>query len=318
MNDNGKYRFFRPLGMVFALIGCSQVNKSDERTHTPVIKFSKEEAGRSVISPSISGSASSHHSAMSSKRTDMKIRGEAQARLSMPGRQSESTSLNVLVPLQENENRMLFSQFGGHHRKHKNNVSVGVGQRHFGNDWGLGYNLFYDAQTSKSVYHRLGVGGELWFDNARFTANGYYGLTRNRGVDEKPGYYADVTHGYDVNLQAWIPGYRQLSGRVRFEQYFGDSVALTKKGKDARNPHALSLGLSYAPIPLLQFDVDRVLGGQSQAENRFGVSVHYQFGVPLSLQLDPTYTASQYLRKAKNYHVVDRNNDIKLSFREKP
>ncbi|WP_440863650.1 inverse autotransporter beta domain-containing protein [Symbiopectobacterium purcellii] len=317
MSDNWEYGFFRPLGMVFVLIGCSQVNKSDERTHTSVIKFSKEEAGRSVISPSLSGSASSQHSSMSSKRTDIKIRGEAQARLSTPGRQFESTSLNVLVPLQENENRILFSQFGGHHRKHKNSASVGVGQRHFGNDWGLGYNLFYDVQKSKSVYHRLGVGGELWFDHARFTANGYYGLTRNRDVDEKPGYYADVAHGYDVNLQAWIPGYRQLSGRVKFEQYFGDSVALTKKGKDARNPHALSLGLSYAPIPLLQFDVDRVLGGQSQAENRFGVSVRYQFGVPLSLQLYPTYTASQYLRKAKNYHVVDRNNDIKLSFREK-
>ncbi|MBG6246633.1 hypothetical protein CS369_21515 [Candidatus Symbiopectobacterium sp. 'North America'] len=91
----------------------------------------------------------------------MKIRGEAQARLSTPGRQSESTSLNVLVPLQENENRMLFSQFRGHHRKHKNSVSAGVGPLHFGNDWGLGYNLFYDAQTSKSVYHRLGVGGAM-------------------------------------------------------------------------------------------------------------------------------------------------------------
>ncbi|MCW2483368.1 inverse autotransporter beta domain-containing protein, partial [Candidatus Symbiopectobacterium sp. NZEC135] len=248
----------------------------------------------------------------------MNIRGEAQAGLGAFGRQSGSTTLNVLLPLQENEKRMLFGQFGGYHHKHKNSVSVGVGQRHFGNDWGLGYNIFYDAQMSKSIYHRLGVGGELWFDNARFTANGYYGLTRNRDVDEKPGYYADVAHGYDVNLQAWIPGYRQLSGRVKFEQYFGDSVALTKKGKDARNPHALSLGLSYAPIPLLQFDIDRVLGSQKQTENRFGVSVRYQFGVPLSLQLDPTYTASQYLKKAKNYHVVDRNNDIKLSFREKP
>lgn len=137
-------------------------------------------------------------------------------------------------------------------------------------------------------------------------------------MDEKPGYYAEIAHGYDVNLQAWIPGYLQLSGRVKFEQYFGDRVAFTKKGQEARNPYALSLGLSYAPIPLLQFDVDRVLGGQKQTENRFGVSVRYQFGVPLSLQLDPTYTASQYLNKATNYHVVDRNSAIVLSFREKP
>lgn len=260
MNDNGIYRYCRSLGVVFALIGCTQTSKSDEAMDTPAIKYSKDDAKRSLISPSVTGNGSAMSSATSAKKEAMDIHGEAQAQIGAFGRQSGSTALNVLLPLQQNEDRMLFGQFGGYRHKNKNTFSVGVGQRHFGDDWGLGYNVFYDTQMSKSVYHRLGLGGELWFDNARFTENGYYGLTHNRDVDEKPGYYAEVAHGYDVNLQAWLPGYRQLSGRVKFEQYFGDRVAFPKKGQDAINPYALSLGLSYAPIPLLQFDVDRVLG----------------------------------------------------------
>lgn len=53
MNDNGIYRFFRQAGTIFALVSCSQANKSDEKTHTPVIKYVKEDTRRSAVPSSV-------------------------------------------------------------------------------------------------------------------------------------------------------------------------------------------------------------------------------------------------------------------------
>lgn len=69
-----------------------------------------------------------------------------------------------------------------------------------------------------------------------------------------------VRRGWDIRAEAWLPSYPQLGGKIVFEQYYGDEVALFGTDNLEKDPYAVTLGLNYQPVPLLTVGTDYKAG----------------------------------------------------------
>ncbi|NHB87688.1 inverse autotransporter beta domain-containing protein [Photorhabdus tasmaniensis] len=249
--------------------------------------------------------------------TEKDSAGEVRANLPLSDGELTSGSIDLFYPLYDGDERILFGQAGARRFDGRSIVNLGVGQRHFQGDWAIGYNTFYDAQISGNAHQRLGIGLEYWRDYLHLAANGYFGLTDWHSSSALNGYAERVANGYDIRAQGWLPSYPQLSGKLKFEQYFGDDVALFNHENRYKDPRVLTVGLDYTPIPLISLGVDRTFSHSGKDDTKVGLSFNYQLGVPLSQQIDPT-TAPVRRTLADNRHrLVERNNNIVLKHRER-
>ncbi|ENU2369591.1 Ig-like domain-containing protein, partial [Escherichia coli] len=148
--------------------------------------------------------------------------------------------------------------------------------------------------------------------------NGYLRLTNWRSAPELDNdYEARPANGWDVRAEGWLPAWPYLGGKLVYEQYYGDEVALFDKDDRQSNPHAITAGLNYTPFPLMTFSAEQRQGKQGENDTRFAVDFTWQPGSAMQKQLDPNEVAARRSLAGSRYDLVDRNNNIVLEYRKK-
>ncbi|WP_253383472.1 inverse autotransporter beta domain-containing protein [unidentified bacterial endosymbiont] len=228
-----------------------------------------------------------------------------------------NSSADILFGLHNQENRLDYIQFDTHYQDTDDMiVNVGLGQRYFlKNKSMLGYNVFYDQNMSSNVT-RAGVGVELWRDYFKFAGNAYFALSDWKDSDEMQDYDEKAADGYDLQVEGYLPSYAQLGGHVKYEQYFGDDVALFGTDDLQTDPKAITVGLSYTPVPLVTFAVDYKKGSDSLDDTAVSLAFNYAFGVPWSEQVSPDAVQARRSLMGSRFDFVDRNNDIVMQYRK--
>ncbi|CDM87639.1 inverse autotransporter beta domain-containing protein [Xenorhabdus bovienii] len=224
----------------------------------------------------------------------------------------ENNSLDLLLPLYDNKaDWLLFSQLGYRNKDSRNTINVGLGGRYFYQNWMYGMNTFYDHDLTGNN-QRLGLGGEIWGDYIKLSANAYYRLSELQKSRNFKNYHERPANGYDINGEFFLPVYPNLGAKLTYEQYFGDNVTLFNRNTRQKNPSLAKLGLTYTPIPLITMGVDYKQGESGHTETQFLANFNYKLGVPLSAQLSPENVASMRTLTGSRYDLVERNNNIVL------
>ncbi|HFU2264832.1 TPA: Ig-like domain-containing protein [Escherichia coli] len=229
----------------------------------------------------------------------------------------KNSQFDFLHPWYETPDNLFFSQHTLHRTDERTLINNGLGWRHFTPTWMSGINFFFDHDLSR--YHsRAGIGAEYWRDYLKLSSNGYLRLTNWRSAPELDNdYEARPANGWDVRAEGWLPAWPHLGGKLVYEQYYGDEVALFDKDDRQSNPHAITAGLNYTPFPLMTFSAEQRQGKQGENDTRFAVDFTWQPGSAMQKQLDPNEVAARRSLAGSRYDLVDRNNNIVLEYRKK-
>ncbi|WP_336709899.1 MULTISPECIES: inverse autotransporter beta domain-containing protein [Enterobacteriaceae] len=228
----------------------------------------------------------------------------------------KNSQLDLLVPLYEQKDRLVFSQGSIHRTDDRTQANLGAGVRRFYDAWMFGANSFLDYDLSRD-HARAGAGLEYWRDFLKLGFNGYIPLTGWKDSPDLTDYQERPARGWDVRAQYWLPALPQLGGKLTYEQYYGKEVALFGIDSRQRDPHAITAGINYTPVPLLTFSAEQRQGAGSNAETRFGVDMNYQLGMPWQHQINPDAVAAMRSLAGSRYDLVERNNNIVLEYRKK-
>ncbi|EEW1719929.1 acylphosphatase [Escherichia coli] len=229
----------------------------------------------------------------------------------------KSSSFEFLHPWYETPDNLVFSQHTLHRTDDRTQTNHGIGWRYFTPSWMSGVNMFIDHDLTR--YHtRTGMGVEYWRDYLKLSGNGYLRLSNWRSAPELDhDYEARPANGWDLRAEGWLPAWPQLGGKLVYEQYYGDEVALFGKDERQNDPHAITAGLSYTLVPLISFSAEQRQGKQGENDTRIGMELTLQPGHSLQKQLDPAEVAARRSLVGSRYDLVDRNNNIVLEYRKK-
>ncbi|HIB1101400.1 TPA: inverse autotransporter adhesin YeeJ [Escherichia coli] len=229
----------------------------------------------------------------------------------------KNSQFDFLHPWYKTPDNLFFSQHTLHRTDERTQINNGLGWRHFTPTWMSGINFFFDHDLSR--YHsRAGIGAEYWRDYLKLSSYGYLRLTNWRSAPELDNdYEARPANGWDVRAESWLPAWPHLGGKLVYEQYYGDEVALFDKDDRQSNPHAITAGLNYTPFPLMTFSAEQRQGKQGENDTRFAVDFTWQPGSAMQKQLDPNEVAARRSLAGSRYDLVDRNNNIVLEYRKK-
>ncbi|EJC1943077.1 Ig-like domain-containing protein [Escherichia coli] len=229
----------------------------------------------------------------------------------------KNSQFDFLHPWYETPDNLFFSQHTLHRTDERTQINNGLGWRHFTPTWMSGINFFFDHDLSR--YHsRAGIGAEYWRDYLKLSSNGYLRLTNWRSAPELDNdYEARPANGWDVRAEGWLPARPHLGGKLVYEQYYGDEVALFDKDDRQSNPHAITAGLNYTPFPLMTFSAEQRQGKQGENDTRFAVDFTWQPGSAMQKQLDPNEVDARRSLAGSRFDLVDRNNNIVLEYRKK-
>ncbi len=226
------------------------------------------------------------------------------------------SELDLLVPLYDQPEKLTFSQFGFRRIDQRNIMNMGIGQRHYFSDWMLGYNFFLDQQISGNTHQRIGVGGELARDYLKLSANGYYRFGGWKSSNQLEDYDERAANGYDIRTEAYLPHYPQLGGKLMYEQYLGNEVALFGINERQKNPSALTASVSYTPFPLVSMALDHTIGQGGKNKTGLNLAVNYEINTPWKKQIDPASVQAARTLAGSRMDLVDRNNNIVLEYRK--
>ncbi|EFP7778818.1 TPA: hypothetical protein JN730_003494 [Shigella flexneri] len=229
----------------------------------------------------------------------------------------KNSQFDFLHPWYDTPDYLLFSQHTLHRTDDRTQINTSLGWRHFTSSWMSGINLFFDHDLSR--YHsRAGLGAEYWRDYLKLSSNAYIGLTGWRSAPELDyDYEARPANGWDLRAEGWLPVWPQLGGKLVYEQYYGDEVALFDKNDRQSNPHAITAGLNYTPFPLLTLSAEQRQGKQGENDTRFAVDLTWQPSSSMQKQLNPDEVAGRRSLAGSRYDLIDRNNNIVLEYRKK-
>ncbi|WP_246840018.1 inverse autotransporter beta domain-containing protein, partial [Hafnia sp. HMSC23F03] len=229
----------------------------------------------------------------------------------------DDSAIDFLAPLYDNKKSMLFTQLGMRAPDGRVTGNLGMGVRTFYlENWMFGGNVFFDDDfTGKN--RRVGVGAEAWTNNLKLSANTYVGTTDWHSSRDFDDYDEKPADGYDVRAEGYLPAYPQLGAKLMYEQYYGDKVALFDTDHLQSNPSAVTTGLSYTPIPLVQLAVNYKRGQDSLEDTQFQVNFRYDLGRPWSYQVNPESVRLQRSLAGSRYDLVERNNQIVLQYQKK-
>lgn len=221
---------------------------------------------------------------------------------------------SLLTPWADRYNYLTFSELGVHQTSDGVIGNAGLGQRWVAGNWLLGYNGFVD-RIFDSGLQRASVGTEAWSDFLRFSANYYTPLSgwRNRN----PFQQQRLARGYDITTQGYLPFYRQLGLSLSWQQYLGNQVDLFNSGNTYHNPSALTLGLSYTPVPLVTLSASHKTSNEGESQDQLGLHLNYRFGVALSKQLSPDNVAAAHSLRGSRYDRVTRSSTPVLAFKQR-
>lgn len=227
-----------------------------------------------------------------------------------------NVEFDMLAPLWEREDKLIFSQQSFHRTDDRNQGNLGLGYRTFQKEWMFGANTFLDYDLSRQ-HIRLGTGIEYGRDFMKFGVNSYMRLSGWRDSPDVEDYQERPAEGWDIRAQGWLPALPQLGGELVYEQYYGQQVALFGQDNRQHNPHAITLGVNYTPFPLLTLNAARSQGASGRGDSRVGIQLRYQPGESLRQQLDPDAVAQMRSLAANRHALVERNNNIVLDYRKK-
>lgn len=229
----------------------------------------------------------------------------------------KNSQFDFLHPWYDTPDYLLFSQHTLHRTDDRTQINTGLGWRHFTSSWMSGINLFFDHDLSR--YHsRAGLGAEYWRDYLKLSSNAYIGLTGWRSAPELDNdFEARPANGWDLRAEGWLPAWPQLGGKLVYEQYYGDEVALFDKNDRQSNPHAITAGLNYTPFPLLTLSAEQRQGKQGENDTRFAVDLTWQPSSSMQKQLNPDEVAGRRSLAGSRYDLIDRNNNIVQEYRKK-
>ncbi|CAM3771739.1 inverse autotransporter beta domain-containing protein [Xenorhabdus thuongxuanensis] len=229
----------------------------------------------------------------------------------------DNRSLDFLFPFYDDkEDWLFFSQLGYGNKDNRNTVNFGLGGRYVTSRWMYGFNSFYDYDiTGKNK--RLGLGGEVWADYLKLSVNTYWRLKNWQQSIKEIDYEERPANGFDLKSEFFLPVYPSLGGRLSYEQYFGDNVALFNHHSKQKDPGLARFGLSYTPIPLITMAVDYKYASGGHSETQFQANLNYRFGVTFDTQFSPYNIASMRTLAGSRYDLVERNNSIVLDYRKK-
>ncbi|WP_423732529.1 Ig-like domain-containing protein [Hafnia paralvei] len=229
----------------------------------------------------------------------------------------DDSAIDFLAPLYDNKKSMLFTQLGLRAPDGRVTGNMGMGVRTFYvEDWMFGGNVFFDDDfTGKN--RRIGMGAEAWTNNLKLSANTYVGTTEWHQSRDFNDYNEKPADGYDVRAEGYLPAYPQLGAKLMYEQYYGDKVALFDTDHLQSNPSAVTTGLSYTPIPLVQLAVNYKRGQDSLDDTQFQVNFRYDLGRPWAYQVDPESVRLERSLAGSRYDLVERNNQIVLQYKKK-
>lgn len=243
--------------------------------------------------------------------------GKVRTNLSVgEGGDLDGSSIDYFVPWYDNQHTVYFSQFSTQRKDERTMGNMGVGVRHDFNEWLLGANIFYDYDFSRG-HRRLGLGAEAWADYLKISANYYHPLSDWKDSEDFDFYEERPARGWDFRAEAWLPAYPQLGGKVIYEQYYGDEVALFGSDNLEKDPRAITLGLNYQPVPLLTISTDYKAGTGDNNDLSVNATLNYQFGIPLKDQMNAENVKASHSLKGSRHDFVERNNFIVLEYREK-
>ncbi|WP_118987288.1 inverse autotransporter beta domain-containing protein [Photorhabdus sp. CRCIA-P01] len=229
----------------------------------------------------------------------------------------DESSVDLLVPFYDDKDHWLvYTQYGYRHKDSRDTVNLGIGTRLFINDWMYGANTFYDNDLTGNN-SRFGLGGELWTNYLKMSANAYFRLSNWHNSRDLINYYERPANGYDLIADMYLPSMPSLGAKIKYEQYFGDNVALFGTNNRQKDPYAATIGVNYTPIPLITAGIDYKLGKAGKSDGIFSFNVNYRFGIPLSEQLSPENVSSLRSLAGSRYDLVERNNNIILNYLKK-
>jgi len=228
----------------------------------------------------------------------------------------KNSQFDLLMPLYDHGDEMVFTQGSLHRTDSRTQANLGAGWRHFTPTWMLGGNLFGDYDLSRD-HARMGAGLEYWRDFLKLGANGYMRLTGWKDSPDLDNYQERPANGWDIRAQAWVPSLPQLGGKLNYEQYYGKEVALFGVDNRQKNPHAITAGINYTPVPLVTLGAEQRQGQSGKSDSRLTLEMNYQLGVPWRSQVDPTAVAAMRSLAGSRYDLVERNNNIVLEYRKK-
>lgn len=228
----------------------------------------------------------------------------------------DGSSIDYFVPLYDSQKSVYFSQLSAQRKEERTIGNIGFGVRHNLDKWLLGGNIFYDYDFTRG-HRRLGLGTEAWTDYLKLSGNYYHPLSDWKDSKDFDFYLERPARGWDVRAEAWLPSYPQLGGKVVFEQYYGDEVALFGTDNLEKDPYAVTLGVNYQPVPLLTVGADYKAGTGDNSDLSVNATINYQFGVPLKDQLNSDNVKVAHSLMGSRHDFVERNNFIVLEYKEK-
>ncbi|MDL4616942.1 Ig-like domain-containing protein [Citrobacter amalonaticus] len=228
----------------------------------------------------------------------------------------KNSSVDLLIPWYDSPEALVFSQHSLHRTDDRTQGNLGAGYRYYTPDWMAGVNAFYDYDFS-GEHSRMGMGLEYGRDYLKLAANGYFRLSGWKNASDLADYEARPANGWDIRSEGYLPVYPQLGGKLVYEQYYGKEVGLFGRDNRQQDPRAVTAGLSYTPFPLMTLSADHRMGEGGENDTRLGVEFSWQFDTPLHKLLDTDAVGQMRTLAGSRYHLVDRNNNIVLEYREK-
>ncbi|ELW3333431.1 inverse autotransporter beta domain-containing protein, partial [Salmonella enterica] len=228
----------------------------------------------------------------------------------------KNSQFDLLMPLYDQGDNLVLTQGSLHRTDGRTQANLGAGLRHFTPTYMVGGNLFGDYDLSRD-HARMGAGLEYWRDFLKLGANGYMRLTGWKDSPDLADYQERPANGWDIRAQAWLPSLPQLGGKLTYEQYYGKEVALFGVDNRQKNPHAITGGINYTPVPLITLGAEQRQGQSGKSDTRLTVDMNYQLGVPWRNQVDPAAVAAMRSLTGSRYDLVERNNNIVLEYRKK-
>lgn len=243
--------------------------------------------------------------------------GTARVRLDADGDFSlKNSQLDMLIPLWERQDLMAFTQGSIHRTDDRAQTNIGFGLRHFSDDYMLGANTFFDYDISQ-YHYRAGFGLEYWRDYLKLSANSYLRLSDWRDSPDVTDYEARPANGWDIRTEGYLPAWPHLGGTLKYEQYYGNEVALFGLENRRKNPNAVTAGINYTPFPLLTLSAEQRQGQGGESDTLLGLQFTLHPDQSWSQQVDPGAVAALRSLAGSRHDLVERNNNIILEYRKK-
>ncbi|MGL6297172.1 MAG: inverse autotransporter beta domain-containing protein, partial [Plesiomonas sp.] len=137
-----------------------------------------------------------------------------------------------------------------------------------------------------------------------------------KASEELVDYDERAADGLDLRAEAYLPSHPQLGGKLKYEQYFGNEVALSNAENRQKDPYSTTIGVNYTPIPLITAGVDYIKEKGQSGDTQFNLEFNYRLGESLDKQLDGAAMAEYRSLAGSRYDLVERNNNIVLEYRK--